>query len=344
MRKKKFCEVAVLLCCLALLAVYSKTGVMERHFVAKIRHGGSFIVMWIRKGVMLEKTTMTEAVEQRQQEEQLAAERELRRQEILRENEDLFYEAAGQMEVIGTEAEKYYRILCRDNVFRDGDMELTGLAIYDIDQNGQNDMAVMLEDTTREGLSNIYDAGCIYFYMNGEEPYCFQEEGFPCAFGFNLSSADLDNDGNMELVFEAHGTGCGGPGDWYGRVLKYENHTMEEMTLPSESAEETSIGILVQQEMKENTYSAYCPYFDETIVFEAPNVFEPYGGGGANCRGFYDLHCVKYGDGSAVEASEYLYGEGGHAHGVGMAKFIIVWDEEGNSRIDKWWIEPRELY
>lgn len=34
--------------------------------------------------------------------------------------------------------------------------------------------------------------------------------------------------------------------------------------------------------------------------------------------------------------------EGGIAHGVGIAKFIIVWDEEGNSRVDKWWVEPWE--
>lgn len=53
-----------------------------------------------------------------------------------------------------------------------------------------------------------------------------------------------------------------------------------------------------------------------------------------------DLRCVEYKGGYAVEASEYLYGEGGHAHGVGIAKFIIVWDEDGNSRVDKWWIEP----
>lgn len=33
---------------------------------------------------------------------------------------------------------------------------------------------------------------------------------------------------------------------------------------------------------------------------------------------------------------------GGIAHGVGIAKFIIVWDEEGNSRVDKWWVEPWE--
>ena len=64
--------------------------------------------------------------------------------------------------------------------------------------------------------------------------------------------------------------------------------------------------------------------------------------GGANCRGFYDLKCVEYEGGLALEVSEYLYGEGGIVHGVGIAKFIIVWDEDGNSRADKWWVEPWE--
>lgn len=117
---------------------------------------------------------------------------------------------------------------------------------------------------------------------------------------------------------------------------------MIEMELPSEYADRTEIGVRVTQEMQEDTYSAHCSYFDETIVFRAPNCFEPYGGGGGNCRGFYNLRCVEYKGGSAVEASEYLYGEGGHSHAVGIAKFIIVWDEDGNSRVDKWWVETWE--
>lgn len=359
---KRCYEAAVLLVCLIFLAGYGKSGAKVVSPIGagiravgfsngkneipwnKNRQGGIYLMTFlVNREAKDAAAEVDAAVGQRQYEEQLAMEEAQMRKEVMQENEKRFYEAAGEMELNETEAAAYYQTLCRDNVFQDGVMRLTELAIYDIDQNGQEDMAAMVEDTTRNDLSGIYGTGRIYFYMNGEEPYCFQDEAFPFHFGFYLSCADIDNDGNMELVFESHGTGNGGSGDWYGRILKYHDHTMTEMELPTEYEGETELDVQVAQEMQKDTYSAYCPYLDETIVFHAQNLFEPHdGSGGSNCRGFYDLKCVEYEGGQAVEASEYLYGEGGIAHGVGIAKFIIVWDEEGNSRVDKWWVEPWE--
>ena len=81
---------------------------------------------------------------------------------------------------------------------------------------------------------------------------------------------------------------------------------------------------------------------DETIVFESENSFEPDGRYecGGNSRGYYNLRKIEYGGKDALEVSEYLYGEGRIAHGLGLAKFLIVWDQDGEGRIVKWWIEP----
>lgn len=38
---------------------------------------------------------------------------------------------------------------------------------------------------------------------------------------------------------------------------------------------------------------------------------------------------------NALQCSEYLYGEGGIAHSVCSAEFIIVWDEEGECDVAK---------
>lgn len=61
-----------------------------------------------------------------------------------------------------------------------------------------------------------------------------------------------------------------------------------------------------------------------------------------NVRGFFDLCPVKYQGKNALQASEYLHGEGGIVHGVATAQFIILWDENGKSYVDTWWIEGQE--
>lgn len=376
--KRRGCQAAVLLCCLALFVSYEKsdarifplvgTGMKTVGFLGERKHfeelrnetvqeenqqDKKWKDMNLQKGIRvitnivniewdIVKTAVDEAVAQGRYDALLVAREEKKRKEVMLENEERFYGLAGQAGLSQDEADAYYQVLCQDNVFRDGIQKLIGYGIYDIDRNGHNDMVVILQDTSKIEGNGPYGAGCIYFYMNGEEPYCFQDEYFPFSHNLYMSSADLDSDGNMEIVLASRGTGNSGVGDWYCRILKYKDHTMTEMKLPSDYADCTELDVMVAQEMQKDTYSAYCPYFDETIIFHAENAFEPYGGGGGNCRGFYDLECIDYKGGSALEASEYLYGEGGIAHAVGIAKFIIVWDEEGNSRVEKWWIEPWE--
>lgn len=254
------------------------------------------------------------------------------------QNEEKFYETTEALGLERAEAVKYYKRFCKDNVFRDGTGELTALWIGDLDDNGQKDMLVMVQ----EG-DYFYGDGCIYFYMNEDEAYRFEDDNYPFGFNLDVVTGDFDNDGNTEIVFESHGTGCGAAGDWSLRILKYKDHTMERMDFPSETYEddERSVRIDITQESRANTYSAYCAYLDETIEFEAENIFEPGNPRivGHNVRGYYNICSTEYEGRDALVVSEYLCGEGGNVHYVGMAKFLILWERDGSSRIVKWWID-----
>lgn len=257
-------------------------------------------------------------------------------------NEERFYEGTEILGLDHAEAEAYYQKLCEDNVFQGQTVPLIAFNIEDIDQNGQPDMVVMIRDYEYSD----YGEGCMYFYMNEDEAYCFRDEGFPFFWGFNTISGDFDDDGYMEIALESLGLGVGGAGDWHSRILKYRDHTMKPMNFPFDDEkygdDMPGIHIVITQEAQVNTYSAYCAYLDETIVFESENAIEPDGRQecGGNSRGYYNLRKVEYEGKDALEGSEYLYGEGGIAHGLGLAKFLIVWDQNGESRIVKWWIEP----
>lgn len=256
-----------------------------------------------------------------------------------KQNEEKFYETTKALELERAEAVKYYERICKDNVFRDGTGKLTALWIGDLDENGQKDMLVMVQ----EG-DYFYGDGCIYFYMNEDEAYRFEDDKYPFGFNLDVVTGDFDNDGNTEIVFESHGTGCGAAGDWSLRILKYKDHTMERMDFPSETYEddERSVRIDITQESQANTYSAYCAYLDETIEFEAENIFEPGNPRivGHNVRGYYNICSAEYEGRDALVVSEYLCGEGGNVHYVGKAKFLILWEKDGSSRIVKWWIDP----
>lgn len=257
------------------------------------------------------------------------------------QNEERFYEGTETLGLEYAEAEAYYQKLCEDNVFRDQTVLLTAFNIEDIDQNGQPDMVVMIRDYEYSD----YGEGCMYFYMNEDEAYCFRDEEFPFFWGFNTIGGDFDCDGYMEIALESLGLGVGGAGDWHPRILKYRNHTMELMDFPSDAGEYKDdmpeARVVITQEAQANTYSAYCAYLDETIVFESENAMEPDGRYecGGNSRGYFDLWKGEYEGKDALEVSEYLYGEGGIAHGLGLAKFLIIWDQDGEGRIVKWWIE-----
>ena len=102
-------------------------------------------------------------------------------------------------------------------------------------------------------------------------------------------------------------------------------------------------------EPEPDTYTAYCPYLDESITLNACNFWEgdyrvewleryPEGGG-SNIRGYCDLQIITWKGRDALQVMEYLSGEGGNAHRVGYAYFILIWDEQGNGSVADWWVE-----
>ena len=256
-------------------------------------------------------------------------------------NETEFYRMAKEQGIDQKEASMYLQKAEEANLFDNHTLALTEVIIADMDGNGQKDMAVSVDMPD----SYTYGTGCIYFCMNEDEPYCFQDEEFPFFFGSTLSWADVDNDGNTELLIETVGTGCGAAGDWYHAILKYKDHKLERMKLPYDSrlSYGGEIEVVINIEAQENTYSAYVPHLDETIIFEAPNANMHIKEAqttivGGNVRGFFDVQCVTYQGRNALQAVEYLCGEGGTVHALGVAVFIIEWDEQGNSFVADWWI------
>lgn len=277
--------------------------------------------------------------EEEQEEEGFSPERQLK------ENEDFFWEEADRQKVGWQDGERCLQVLLGDDIFQGGAKKLTGLRIDDIDGNGQVDMLAMVLDAEE---TPFYGSGGLWFYMNEDEPYCFEEED--CSFygWFEAFWADIDNDENMEIVFSAQGTGCGAVGDSYKAVFKYKDHAIERMELPSDLEEDYDQGIRVEviQEPEADSYSAYCPYFDEQIFFHGENsmredtLYEARCVGG-NVRGFYDLRVAEYEGKKVLQASEYLQGEGGTVHGIADARFLITW-EDGTPKVIKWWIEEYE--
>ena len=264
----------------------------------------------------------------------------------LKINEEEFYTEAKKQKVEANQAEELFGRLMEDEIFRKGAMALTGLVIDDIDGNGQADMLVMVLDGEEPAF---YGSGGLWIYMNEDEPYCFDEED--CSFygWFYAFWEDIDNDENVEIVFSAQGTGCGAAGDSYKAVFKYKNHAIERMELPSDLEEDYDSGLRVEliQEPEADRYSAYCPYFDEKISFrgkniegwELPDTAQVTGG---NVRGFFNLYPAEYGGETVLQASEYLHGEGGTAHCVAIAHFLIAWEGNGQPKVVKWWIEEEE--
>lgn len=260
------------------------------------------------------------------------------------DSETYFYEKAKEQGIEREEAEEYWERLLTDNILKEGGMELTGLVIEDMDGNGQKDLLIMTLDHELKKLSYpSYGSGCVWLYMNEDEPYCFAEED-ACYYGvFEFFTEDIDNDGNAEIVLSMQGSGVG-TADYYKVIFKYKDHNIEQMELPSDFAQDDpdrGVCISVYQEPEKNRYSAYCDYLKETIYFNAENAQEPKEeaiSAGANARGFFGLCPVKYKGQNALQASEYLYGEGGAWHSIATANFIILWDENGNAYIDEWWI------
>ena len=63
------------------------------------------------------------------------------------------------------------------------------------------------------------------------------------------------------------------------------------------------------------------------------------GASAASSRGFEHDLCIAIVIRDALVVSEYLCGEGGNVHCVGIARFLLLWEQDGSGRIEKWWIE-----
>jgi len=294
-----------------------------------------------------EKEESKACEEETEKETERAAENREETENVEEKNAELFYQKAEDQGVDRESAEAYFKILLADDIFQNGMMMLTGLVIDDMDGNGQKDMLVMVLDAEERPF---YGSGCLWFYMNDDVPYCFDNEDCSYCGWFYAFWADVDNDENVEIIFSAQGSGVGAAGDSYKAVFKYKDHGIERMELPSDFEEDYDCGfkVTVRQEPQENSYSAYCSYLDETIPFQAVNVdiegWEPpdtIREVGGNVRGFFDLQCVEYEGKNALQVSEYLCGEGGIVHGVATAHFLIVW-EDGKADVVKWWVESDE--
>ena len=246
------------------------------------------------------------------------------------------------------EAQRWFDIITEDDILDGGAGEIRDLLFDDIDGNGVTDMVIMVQETE---MKYMYGTGAIYFYMNEEDPYCFTDEEVPF-FNWNICYADLNGDGNVEIAIALMGTGNGGSGDWYQVMFSYTESEMERMEFPSDfDDDEYEVGLYVDViiEPEPDTYTAYCPYLDESITFQACNTREgeaqiayladaPKDVGG-NLRGYCDLQVVSWQGRDALRVGEYLYGEGGNAHGVGWVYFILVWDDQGNGSVADWWVE-----
>lgn len=262
-------------------------------------------------------------------------------------NTERFYQVAEENGLSHEQAQDWFDIVMEDDIFDGGVRGLSGLIFDDIDGNGKGDMVIMVQETN---MLFVYGTGALYFYMNQEEPYCFADEEFPY-FGVNMDIcyADWNGDGNVEIAFALQGVGNGGAGDWHMAILSYTGNAMERLEIPSdlpvENADQIGLKVDVIMEPEPDTYTAYCPYLDDSITFQASNsLWEHYlertpMNAGGNCRGFFGLQSVVWEGRNALQVKEYLYGEGGIAHCVGAANFVLVWDAQGNGSVADWWID-----
>lgn len=278
------------------------------------------------------------------------------------EQEKAFLEKGKKRGIARAELKGFFRRLLADDLWNgvvwrwegaseDSHRQINDWVIADLDGNGQMDMVVMA------GEGRVFVPGEIWLYFNGEPAYVLKDESdfyeehfcFGSTFWEEPLMADLDNDGRLELLFAAGNGGNGGPGGrdncLYRRVGHEWTECLEE--LPNDGGQLMGDEIELHVDVVcigVNRYEAYCPYLNERITFDGWNVREigenEYGrAGGANVRGFFDFERVTYQGKNALKCREYLSGEGGNAHGVGEAVFILTWNADGVCGVADWWVE-----
>ncbi len=262
-------------------------------------------------------------------------------------SESRFHEmAAAFYNLSDTDAGELYQKITDSKILEKENTCLTGAVINDYDQNGKNDMIVCLYEDTED--SDSYADGCLYLFMNDDEtPYPIYDDFCCYSFGsiFGDFGADIDGDGNTEIVFCVQGTGCGGAGDSQKFMVKYKDETIERMEIPTDFTDTDSdydVGLFVdvERDNENNVYKISCPYLNDTILMEIAEDDEDWGGG-ANCRGYHTLALLEQDGRQYLAGYEYLYA-GSIADGIGNAVFLFDWDEDGKIYVSDWYVEDFE--
>ncbi|MDE7199254.1 MAG: LysM peptidoglycan-binding domain-containing protein [Lachnospiraceae bacterium] len=267
------------------------------------------------------------------------------------EQEKDFLEKGKERGIANAELKSFYRRLLADDLWESAEFwgfnrQISDWVIEDLDGNGQRDMLVMA------GEGGALCPGEIWLYFNGAPAYILKDEKNyyedDSFFGFSFWEdpwmTDVDNDGNLELFFSVFNGGNGGAGGRDGCLFRRVGNGWEECTkeLPNDyDVAELRVYVTF---IDVDRYEAYCPYLDERIEFDSKNSREiredEFGSvAGANIRGFFDFKCVKYKGKNALQCREYLCGEGGNVHCVGIAVFILEWDADGVCSVADWWVE-----
>lgn len=256
-------------------------------------------------------------------------------EEILQQSREEFFHDAEYEGLSEEETDTLYQRLLDSGVMKYEEMKVTNMAAGDYDGNGCKDMVVCLYSLA-EGADDYRD-GCLYLFMNEDEPCRIYEKSCCYGYGFITTDfgADIDGDGKTEIIILVQGTGNGGPGDSCKFVVKYENPGVQQMKLPDNMTGDCGIEVTVEGNPKKDVYTAYCAELNDEFEFSADRAVDDMRGG--NCGGYYDLKMGEYRGEEVLLGYEYLYA-GGIVEYVGDAVFVIGWDESGNSYIRDWYI------
>ena len=263
---------------------------------------------------------------------------EKERTEAFREK---FYELMSAYSDMSEEdADAMYRKIEDSKIPDETDMCLTGAVFNDYDRNGETDMILCLYEGKED--SDGYADGCLYLFMNDDEP-CYIYDDFCCYYNgwiFGDFGEDVDHDGSTEIVFCVQGTGVGGMGDCQKFVIKYRDSEAERMELPNDFSEgyDCGLNVEIEKDAESGSYNVYCPYLDDRIVLETEESEEDIWGSGANSRGYYGLTTTNYKGRKLLTGYEYIY-SGGIANGLGEVAFVFDWDENGKVFVADWYVE-----